>query len=636
LDYLHDYRKNEIQARCANATTPAKVSAVESKKQTSSAGIMEVMDLEQINIESGSSVVVILQDVILKNGFHPTQDPTVVENSMIWILMKEGYILARYWPTRRYISMDVHLWGRLDKLTTLSNDLASTLKSDVVSKFRVVVGGMYGSSSWTEDRAVIGPHTAPTRNCTNSTTTRISPSTENLQVPSTQDLIKTAIEFSIRENVQSSGAVAVVLCGRTDERCWAADLLEEGLSHLPVSRVIRLQACSKLETAQSMYDCERTMAIQWVEALGRTQDKTQLLVVDSKAPKEFLQIVDSLLSQRSFHRTVIATVNVAMAWSSQPNKNDDEAGDWRKNFLEYYRRHYKHDPVSRGELVMRDGDGSVVVEFGMVVCGNPQASYVLRDTEVALQQQLGSSISVSLDMIYGGKFPFLDPWHPKEFLQSDYDNQPGLDQYYGQEPLAHHVIFQLEPISKSAVVKLSMESLKSAFQLALNRVDMDCAPFLDPGTSIGTTTTTSSSRLLGEGGVLVCLNSTVGTAVLTWDGRSHVDLSYYRIDDDADSTTATTSSSSSSSRLDTLKLASAFQTTNPQLRLRVALQDEMPRGMGRTINPRSDLQTPEQVQARLERLQSDFARRTNRPAMDDDEEDDDDDDDEHDSTREEL
>lgn len=287
---------------------------------------------------------------------------------------------------------------------------------------------------------------------------------------------------------------------------------------------------------------------------------------------------------------------------------------------------------------MRDGDGSVVVEFGMVVCGNPRASYVLRDTEFALQQQLGSSISVSLDMIYGGKFPFLDPWHPKEFLQSDYDNQPGLDQYYGQEPLAHHVIFQLESKSKSTMVQLSMDSLKSAFQLALNRVGMDCAPFLDPSTSTGTGTT--SSRLLGEGGVLVCLNSTIGTTVLTWDGRSHVDLSYYRIDDDkADSTTTT----NSSRRLDTLKLASVFQMTNPQLRLRVALQDEMPRGMHRTINPRSDLQTPEQVQARLERLQTDFARRTNRPAMmvdeeeeDDDDDEEEDDEDEYDSTREEL
>ena len=149
-----------------------------------------------------------------------------------------------------------------------------------------------------------------------------------------------------------------------------------------------------------------------------------------------------------------------------------------------------------------------------------------------------------------------------------------------------------------------MESLGSMFHQALERVEMNCSHWEQMSIGGGE----------GGGGVTLCLHPTEGTAVLTYDGRSHVDVSYYRIGMDPYNRMMPFQEA----------LVASFMTHS----LGEVLHDEMPRGVGRTINAAKDLHTPQELQSRLERLKSGYFRRRNRHAVETEEEEEDDDDEE--------
>ena len=208
-DLLHDYRKRQERV-CDNSQrpNPTKSSSKTDQRAIKSLGILEIIDAEDVAIPLDDALVEKMERVVKQHGFHILGTPTKVSN-LVWVLMEEGYILARLWPTRQYCSMDINLWGRFDRLHALRYSLTSVLESSVISKFRVVVGGMFGSSTWNDDRNTIGPPRTNVSECHATQPTVVVDETINREILLAKDLIIPAVEESLEYIVQTLSLIHI-------------------------------------------------------------------------------------------------------------------------------------------------------------------------------------------------------------------------------------------------------------------------------------------------------------------------------------------------------------------------------------------------------------------------------------------
>ena len=102
-------------------------------------------------------------------GFTPVSVPVALPKGAIagvtLVVFREGYVAARVWEEHKYCAMDVGVWGSFVKENNFKKRLADSFKAETVSAFRVVVGGMYGSSTWRDDIDTIGPQIMKRPSC---------------------------------------------------------------------------------------------------------------------------------------------------------------------------------------------------------------------------------------------------------------------------------------------------------------------------------------------------------------------------------------------------------------------------------------------------------------------------------------
>jgi len=479
--------------------------------------------------------------------------------------------MTRMWPGEKYCNLDVNLWGKFHKLHDLRQSLTDAMGSELVSRFRIVVGGMYGSDTWTEDRDIIGPQIVQTRNC---------------DVPTHGDAPDVSEELITADT----------------EDCLATRLVSK---HNTVRKIVKLKACKRLrespDSVDSQYACEVDLTLEIKQKLAN--DKADLVVVDSSASYQLVQILNSILSRDEYRKDIIREENVFMAWTMNAEEEEHQ-----RFFLDRYRKQHEWDPMARAEIWMQDGKKAL--EFGVLSAGDKKIVYKIDEIETSLKKSFKGKENIKIELrgIYGGLYEFKDVWEPQEFLQSDYDTDAGYDHYFGQKPLARHTVFQLEE-KENMSFDFNKDSLNHALAKALEAVAFEC-------------TTRYSYVGVGEGVVMLCMNPYKGSTVLVWDGRKHVDISYYLMGDEEG---------------EPERFMGAF-LHHVGRKLTVALRDEMPRGTGRVINFAGDLRTREELKDFYENLESyEFNSKAKPEAGGDDEEDDeeDDDDDENENDEEE-
>lgn len=567
----HNFRVNNAtkQEKCGQLPVLEKLD-----EQSRSAGIMEIVEVEQVSVALDGSLEDIFLQVIQREGFRPIAAPIFV-GGLLLIVMKEGYVLTRMFPEEKYCSLDISLWGRFDKLSVLRKSLTDKLGSGLISRFRVVVGGMYGSDTWTEDRDIIGPQLVQSRNC------EIPAHGEALDV--TEDLITAAFMESLTLAVVQN-ITAIVVC-RDTEDCLATKLLDKtGI----VQKAVKVSACPTFasDDIDAQYVCEIRTTQDIKSQLSN--DIANLVVVDASTPFEMFQIMNSILSRDDFRKSSIRRANLMMAWTT-----DAEKEEYQRFFLDRRRKQEQAYPISRAEILMQVG--TKAVEFGIIATEDKHVFHHFAEIESRLRDKFKDFDNVQIELrgIFGGQYQnkFLD--EPIEFLQSDYDNAEDYHHYFNQKPLACHTIFQLEEVDDETA--MPKESLNIALVKALHAIRLTC-------------TTQQSFTGMGEGGVIMCVNPAVGNAVVVWDGRKHLDISLYLLGD--------------AEQVPNIFLDTFLRHVDNKLK--VALRDDMPRGIGRIINFPSDILTPEELQDFYDSLPSRVAP---TPGDGEEEEDDDDDDD---------
>ena len=223
------------------------------------------------------------------------------------------------------------------------------------------------------------------------------------------------------------------------------------------------------------------------------------------------------------------------------------------------RKQYQNDPVVRGEFHLQAGESAV--ELGVVSCGDTLAAYNMEAEEFQLQkyfEEAHMDVEVELRTLSGGQFPFDDDFDGgNEFLQADYDNNPGRAQYAEQNQLGSQHIFQFVPKADQAQnLELSAKSLDTAMEKVMERMKAKVSGHHHV-TDIGD-------------GCLIAFFTDIGNAILVWDGREHIDVNFFFFKEDWGATD--------------VFVASFIHFNSAKHVLEVGLRDDMPRGTGRVIN----------------------------------------------------
>ena len=147
------------------------------------------------------------------------------------------------------------------------------------------------------------------------------------------------------------------------------------------------------------------------------------------------------------------------------------------------------------------------------------------------------------------KQPYFDP---VTFSWADYDQAPGLEQFYGQQSVGAQTVFQLG-LDPKKEKPLATAMLLEAFTYAVNALDVNVKEL--------------ESFDVGSGALYVALLDGA-RVVMTWDGAAAVNVNIFTRDEDAMHYTSFVAP-----LLNKLPVA-----------MKIMLKDEQPRGFGKVIN----------------------------------------------------
>ena len=320
---VHDYHRNDVNdgirrkkrsKKCNNNTSPETHSSTEfhDNELTPAAGIFLILEAENTSnlgllLESPVLESTLLT-VLKQNEFNPMSTLSYSsdddEKVLTIIIMVEGVITTRTWPSENYCAFDVQLWGAFDKMDDLQKGLTDTVGSSAesLSSYRMVTGGIpggamvYGTNS--EDdvttRGGVKTSTPNTQNhdC-NISFSSSSEKTKNVEGDTTIDSEESILNMVIKKSLEmfQGGGVkkstVVVLCGIIDSPCRSLDAFSPRQKEL--SEVIAIQTCLSLlnlkdasdgmNISRDMFACEMTILDQ-LHALVSQHGKITTLVID--------------------------------------------------------------------------------------------------------------------------------------------------------------------------------------------------------------------------------------------------------------------------------------------------------------------------------------------------------------------
>ena len=558
--YFHDYRKTDArsQGKCKDDdVTGGNTTTAHGKK----AGIMDIVDAGDASIPlNRQRMREILYSVARTEGLTPVSTPSSsvdssYEGSTEVMVMKEGYVVARMWPESNYCAFDVNLWGSFQKSESLKAALVKAVDSSSVSSFRIVVGGMQGSSTWEEDKDVIGIQIAQTRNCEVESSTSNAQGQEQI---SEDQVVSIAMEQTSHFTGDEASVVAVV-CGfeTMKDQCLGLDVFEK---HKKTHKVIPVWTCPYLKGVDTesmeysnMYKCEQSVLDSLEEALDENE-KISIFVFDSSAPYEMAQIFASIWGFSVNRDDFLEAKHLFL--SHIPSSKPDE---WRRNFLERYRQENHKLPLSRVELILKSANTSF--EFGILSTNDRYFFKNLSAFEKSLEKQLvtrvDGQIEVEVKSVTGGVHYFDPEYDSETFPPEAYDANPARVQAAAQRPMGRQTIQQFETSNQNEPTSLTLSILGFSLEKALEKVNLS-------------TTKVEAYTDVGDGGIIVS-SFADGGVVLVWDGKYHVDINMF-------------SSNQEQAQAD------LFVTTFASLSsLQQTLRDDQPRGTGRVVQFQSEI-----------------------------------------------
>jgi S-adenosylmethionine/arginine decarboxylase-like enzyme len=529
--YIHDYvKRNPSKEKCAETKSADVV-------QGRTAGIFEVVNYEDVALTLEKNMEQTIFSIVRKHGFTPLSVPKSIVDNVAIVAMVEGYILVRSWPEKRYCAVDIHLWGNFSKRNDLREALTAAFQSRTVSDYRIVVGGMYGSTTLASDEEDIGVRFSHNRNC------------DERELEEDALINQGTLEVLSEETLsmlEGDKVVAAVVCGfENKDNCVASKMLTK-VDHLltfwTCPELIHIEGDEDSVDVTSMFACERKI----LEELENSPPLDMILFDDS-APLSMTQIFDSILTVPS-HRNQFLKKKHILASSFDGDRL------WKLvSLAENYRQQSHTDLVSVAVYMLNGIDRNI----GWVVAYAGDYSVLkLYELEQRVKGRL-PALDIEVRSLLGGKKHAekdleFETW---TFAPEKYDASPSLDQYNEQQPLGRQSVFQLQWTDPSASFYRCLELLEATLK------KMDYKP-----------TRFDTFKEVGDGGAVMSVYKE-GSAVLVWDGRQQVVVNLFSFDQEKER-------------------ADSFVKTLEELSgntLQVALRDDQPRGIGRVISFSNDM-----------------------------------------------
>ena len=547
--YIHDYVKTnaKAQGKCHNVGSTMHATTVEHGRI---AGVLQIVEAENAIVSLNAEIQDKIYSVVKKEGLTPISSPSN-DDGVVVVAMEEGYVVVRMWPEQKYCAFDINLWGRFEKADQLRTSLVEAVGSSSVSSYRIVVGGMHGSSTREQDQEVIGIEFSQKRNCEShqSASDEISQDTLN-QVAS-----------EIATLLSSTQLVVAVACGDKDVECPMLDFFS---NHPSVENVIPLwtpsdlpQSTDDIPDFSKMFECEKTFVSQIDEALDQGS-KLDMVFFDVGATFATFQIVSSILMNPSIKIRAEMLNNQYILVT--PFFGRDTL--FRRRFLDRYRKLDHPYFLSANTIVLKGGNNGYL-GIGTLLAGDEKAVEQFYQLEGRLRKGL-PNIEVDVRLITGGKLhPKVDlEYESHTFEPEKYDFRPSQEQFSGQQPLGRQTIFQLR---SSAEVLPSFDDLSRLLEQTLAKLEYSPSRF-DKFTDVGN-------------GCIIVSIFLQGSAILVWGGSDHVDINLFSFDQSK-------------------TIADNFVTKFTELsdnNLKVALRDDQPRGIGRVMSYTSEMENPNYI-----------------------------------------
>jgi hypothetical protein len=206
-------------------------------------------------------------------------------------------------------------------------------------------------------------------------------------------------------------------------------------------------------------------------------------------------------------------------------------------------------------VTLKSADSTL--ELGIVSTGDPDFYLHLLDIVDTLEHRTG--LETAIPKIEGGPRRFQVDYNDDTWFSPDaYDAGPAKDQYSKQRPLGDQLILQFHVNNNHTDLAAK---LQDAFSRSLKKANF-------------TNSKPQEFDELGDGVVFVAI-SLEGNAIVVWDGDSRVDINLFVY---------------ASERTDAFVKRFKKTLKKAQVEAKVLLRDEQPRGTGRVINFRKDIE----------------------------------------------
>lgn len=549
-ELFHDYRHNSTSEHlCKEEGSPE----VEPKEQTRSPGILMILEAEDVSTQliDAEKLAHVLVEAIQTAGLKVMSSETSSTETglVVALFLREGYVITRTWSEHNYCAIDIHLWSSFDKHEGAKTALVDAIGSKSPSAYRIVAGGMFGVSTWKEDDMKRGPRVVDT--CVQGDKEQGRDKQVKLEIANT--ILSESLKL-----IPDTDVKIVVVCGAKKEGCSSLTLLEkvEGIQVVPLISCMSNANEFEESVSENMKACEKETNTALLDAVSDGK-QIRAIIIDPSAPLLFTRVTYKVFKTRRnklFNRELLA--GIAMIF--------DETESWRRNLLERLHEIIDHDPCFRAEVLLNSTDSTVELD----VLSSGDDSFVSRLVAVVSNIEDSTGLVSEVRGIKGGPSVKDPDWEPSHFFApEDFDQHGALRQWESQQPLGFQTVFQLEADVSLPDLGMSPEGLSAALHEILHEME----------SGAGTKGMEHAKFHKAAGAGLGCVVAALwpgGNCVVLWDGFGHVDLNLFLIAED-------------------FELADEFSTRfNSKFgnKFNTALKDTQPRGIGRVVNFRRDIE----------------------------------------------
>ncbi|KAL3775500.1 hypothetical protein ACHAWO_003032 [Cyclotella atomus] len=543
----------------------------DAEEEVAYAGVLLVLEAENVSfkgLDNGDKVAEEVEKVVKKLGYEILSTTIrasagVKDGAVLAVAMKEGYILAETWPEAKYCKLDIHLWGNFEKQEDIRAQLLKSLgvKAGDFSNYRIVTTGMRGLETRANDLKTVGPDLAKIGQCeevkpgsNKSILANSSYKDEVALQPVIDAGYEEIISLMLRE---TKGINAIVFCNVKGAPCRAKDsLVKQGFTDIVTmwscmpeeEKEMDSNAAKQGEYMQKWRQAMKEGASEFtlcgkkvdvaLREVATKMNGVNLVVVDAVAPSTHVTGCHQyyLKFWKTVKKPFLFLVPIL------------DANDQHRNFfLKSRYNHAEEEPEYYSEIFL--GNGEKTMSFGLIHEGHSTSLQNFMRAETVLKSRKEIKFAEIRKITIRGAMRQQVNYEPKTFSWDDYDQQPGLKQFYGQQPIG------LQSMSQWGLEggALTAASVKAAIDNAMKKIMAGASD-------------KETFHEIGEGALYIALLEK-GQVAVTWDGAAHMNVNVFTYDEKTNHGAA---------------IAEPIMRSLPKMN--VMLRDEQPRGYGGVIN----------------------------------------------------